>query len=271
VLDFGVARARNRAQSTRTGQIKGKLRYLSPEQVHGDATPRSDTFAAGIVAWELLVGERLFARDSDGATLAAVLSAKISRPGEHRPEVPAALDDAVMKSLARNPAARFSSALEMAQAVLAAVRPATPTAVADWVSSLGGAALAQREERARQIDGMAAAGKASGATPPKPRGWAKRVSALVALCAAVGILATIRNANDAPRPSVDDPDVAASVATGAVSPTTAEPTTTNEPPSPSHPHAAPPARHLTAHPASTCNPPFVYDDAGHKHFFPQCL
>src|SRR5262249_51213340 len=65
----GVARARGRLQSTRDGQLKGKLGYVAPEQVHGEASRRSDVFTAGVVLWECLAGRRLF----DGANEAEVL------------------------------------------------------------------------------------------------------------------------------------------------------------------------------------------------------
>ena len=60
MADFGVATAYSRITRTRTGQIKGKLGYLSPEQIHGEKVdPRSDVFALGIVVWEMLAGRRL--------------------------------------------------------------------------------------------------------------------------------------------------------------------------------------------------------------------
>src|SRR5262249_4845870 len=55
IVDFGIATSANREPRTRTGTIKGKLAYLSPEQVHGSASPRSDVFAMGVTAWEAIV------------------------------------------------------------------------------------------------------------------------------------------------------------------------------------------------------------------------
>jgi len=289
VLDFGVAHATNRAQSTRTGQIKGKLRYLSPEQVHGDATPRSDVFAAGIVAWELLVGERLFGGDSHGATLAEILSAKIARPSRRRPDIPPALDDAVMKSLARNPADRFASALEMAQAVVAAVRPATPIEVAEWVTTLGGAALAARQERARQIERVAApaparrrpanpsAAEPSVTAPARPSAaaaWTRRVVVPLALAAVVALSVAMMRATapDATRPSIDPPAEAGAAPTVADPPAaTTERAKTGDPVAPRHEHLVSPARHTASPAADRCKPPYAFDDAGHKHYFPECL
>src|SRR5262249_20405529 len=56
VLDFGVAKARGRSQTTREGQLKGKLAYMAPEQIGGRVTRRTDVFAASIVLWEALAG-----------------------------------------------------------------------------------------------------------------------------------------------------------------------------------------------------------------------
>ena len=60
VLDFGVAKAAGRVQTTRDGQIKGKLAYMAPEQLRGEHVDRADVYAAGVVLWEALTGRRLF-------------------------------------------------------------------------------------------------------------------------------------------------------------------------------------------------------------------
>jgi len=68
VLDFGIAKASVRVQTTQQDQLKGKLRYMAPEQVlDAELDARTDQFAAGIVLWELLTGRRLFDGTSEGA------------------------------------------------------------------------------------------------------------------------------------------------------------------------------------------------------------
>ena len=68
VVDFGVAKAAGRLQTTREGQIKGKLAYMPPEQIRGEALDRRvDVYAASVVAWEALAGKRLFTDEEDGA------------------------------------------------------------------------------------------------------------------------------------------------------------------------------------------------------------
>ncbi len=74
ILDFGVAKAVGRVQTTRDGQIKGKLSYMPPEQLRGaSVTLQSDIYAAGVMLWELVTGQRLFTGDNEGAIVARVL------------------------------------------------------------------------------------------------------------------------------------------------------------------------------------------------------
>ena len=77
VLDFGVAKALGRAQTTRDGQIKGKLSYLAPEQLNGEISRQSDIYAASVVLWEVLAGERLFQADNPGELLNQLISKEV--------------------------------------------------------------------------------------------------------------------------------------------------------------------------------------------------
>src|SRR5262249_47289876 len=78
VLDFGIAKAVGRAQTTREGQLKGKLPYMAPEQVRGaPLDARADVYAISVVLWELLTGQRLFAREGEAATLHDLLYAHV--------------------------------------------------------------------------------------------------------------------------------------------------------------------------------------------------
>ncbi len=113
VIDFGVAKAAGRAQHTRTGALKGKYSYMSPEQVSGiEVDGRSDIFALGIVLHELLTGRRLFKADSDVQTLARVRECNVPPPSRLNPQLPPGVDHIVLKALAKDPAARFSTAQE---------------------------------------------------------------------------------------------------------------------------------------------------------------
>jgi serine/threonine-protein kinase len=118
VIDFGVAKAAGRAQHTRTGALKGKYSYMSPEQVAGaNVDNRSDIFALGIVLHELLTGRRLFKADSDVQTLARVREANVPPPSRLNPQLPPGLDALVLKALAKDPDQRYSTAQEMRLAI----------------------------------------------------------------------------------------------------------------------------------------------------------
>jgi serine/threonine-protein kinase len=119
LADFGIARAVNEEGLTDPGTLKGKLAYMAPEQARGAAVDaRADVFSLGVVLWELCTGRRLFSRDSEAATFAAVLGDEpISPPSAWNEEVPAELDAAVLGALARDPARRTASAQELATAL----------------------------------------------------------------------------------------------------------------------------------------------------------
>lgn len=118
VADFGIARSLGEASITQTGAIIGTAGYASPEHVRGEpATPRSDLYSMGIVLYEMLTGVRPFKGDTPVSVALARLSNDPAPPSAHRPSIPRALDDAVLRSLARHPAARFASANEMRAAL----------------------------------------------------------------------------------------------------------------------------------------------------------
>ena len=113
ILDFGVAKT-NTNKETVNGTIKGKIAYMAPEQLLSRGVDqRSDVFSTGVVLWECLTGRPLFMRDSEAATLYAIMNDPIPPPSRLRPEVPQALDAIVERALARTPADRFESAEEM--------------------------------------------------------------------------------------------------------------------------------------------------------------
>jgi eukaryotic-like serine/threonine-protein kinase len=122
VVDFGVARAASRLSTTRSGQLKGKLAYMAPEQARGaNVDRRADLFACGIVLWEALAVKRLFKGDGEAETLNRVLYDPIAPPSSVR-EVPSALEAVCMKALERDPDKRFASAQELADALEDAAR-----------------------------------------------------------------------------------------------------------------------------------------------------
>jgi hypothetical protein len=117
LLDFGIAKFVNAAQSTLAGHVKGKSGYLAPEQLRGEGPidGRVDLFALGTVLHELLTGERLFAAESDLGTMKRILDMKIPTPSSKLAWVPPALDRIVMRALERDPDKRYATAAAMAR------------------------------------------------------------------------------------------------------------------------------------------------------------
>jgi serine/threonine protein kinase len=121
VVDFGVAKAAHRAIETRSGTVKGKISYLSPEQCRGEPVDRrSDLFSLGIVMWEMLMGERLYRRASDFANMSAIVHEEAVPPSVCRPDVPPDVDRIVLRLLAKSSAERFQSAEEVVDGIEAA-------------------------------------------------------------------------------------------------------------------------------------------------------
>ncbi len=169
VLDFGVAKAAGRAQTTREGQLKGKLAYMSPEQLMGRGVTRStDIFAASIVLWEALTGQRLFGGESEGEVVKRVLDAHADPPSTIVPSLPKELDAIVLRGLARDPAQRFATAREMARALEKALPLATTSDVGEFVEKTAGPALAQRAQRIAKIESSSSLLRAQEGVPKSP-------------------------------------------------------------------------------------------------------
>src|ERR1043165_4815958 len=108
VVDFGIAKAANRSSRTATGLLKGKVQYMSPEQVSGqELDGRADQFALGVVLWEMVAGRKLFSGGTDLDVLRAVISAPIPKLTEIVPDVPAELERCVERMLARERNQRY--------------------------------------------------------------------------------------------------------------------------------------------------------------------
>jgi eukaryotic-like serine/threonine-protein kinase len=137
VIDFGVAKAAGRLETTRDGRLKGKVSYMAPEQLLGeDVDRRTDVYAASVVLWELLTGTRLFQGQNQGHTLQRVLMGDVRPPSKVAPSLPADLDEVVMRGLARRAEERFPTARAMARAIQDAVGIVGTHEVSEWVEAL---------------------------------------------------------------------------------------------------------------------------------------
>jgi eukaryotic-like serine/threonine-protein kinase len=153
LVDFGVAKATGRLQTTSEGQIKGKLSYMPPEQIQGQMVDRrADVYSAGVVLWEMLTGERLFMGENQGNTMQRVLLGDAPPPSRKVAGLPVAIDDVVLRALSREPSDRFSSAREMCSALLEACPPAPPHVVGEWVEACAHESLAARAARVSELE-----------------------------------------------------------------------------------------------------------------------
>lgn len=135
VMDFGISRAIEEAGEalTKANVVMGSARYMSPEQVSGkDIDARSDLYSAACVIYEMIAGRSPFDAESNVDLAAKHLSDTPEPPSKFTPlEVPAGLDEVILKGLAKNPDERYQSAAEFAQALVSVARPSEETVVQD--------------------------------------------------------------------------------------------------------------------------------------------
>ena len=130
LTDFGLARSVKDPRLTEEGAVIGTLYYIAPEQASGaEIDGRADLYALGVMLYELSTGKLPFTGDHPVAVLMQHLSQPPAPPSTLRPEIPAALEAAILKLLEKKPANRFASAAETAQALselAPTVRPVQP-------------------------------------------------------------------------------------------------------------------------------------------------
>jgi serine/threonine-protein kinase len=123
LADFGIAKAAEQTRITQVGSVLGTAAYLSPEQARGEeAGPASDIYSLGVCAYQFLTGRLPHEYTSLTELALKQQQDPVAPIADYRPEVPPELDDAVRLALERDPAARYSSALEMAEAIEAGAR-----------------------------------------------------------------------------------------------------------------------------------------------------
>jgi serine/threonine-protein kinase len=115
IVDFGIAKSDNKGVGeTKSGKLKGKVPYMSPEQARGEEIDaRSDIFATGVMLFELTTGKRLFKGQSEFETLKLICERDYPLPSQVRPGYPVELEKIVMKALAKDRNERYQSARDM--------------------------------------------------------------------------------------------------------------------------------------------------------------
>lgn len=114
VVDFGIAKAAHQLEVTRAGTLKGKFGYMSPEQVEGHTIDsRTDIFALGIMIWEMLANQRLFLANSEINTLRKIRECDVPSLRKINPNIPAELDQIVLKALEKDKLERYQSAADL--------------------------------------------------------------------------------------------------------------------------------------------------------------
>ncbi|MFN7134587.1 MAG: serine/threonine-protein kinase, partial [Myxococcales bacterium] len=156
--DFGIAKARNRVtEETQSGGIKGKLPYMAPEQIRGTGVDgRTDQFAAGLLLWECLAGQRHYVGETDMEILWKAGEGRVRPLSEVGVTVNPQLEQIVSTALAVQPDARFPSCAEFARALTVYARKTwpdhDPAELASVVRSLFGAELRERAERLHRFE-----------------------------------------------------------------------------------------------------------------------
>jgi serine/threonine-protein kinase len=146
LIDFGIAKARNRLSETEAGvALKGKYKYIAPEQATRNTVDRrSDIFSLGVVFWEMLVGQPLFTEDTHVALFNRLHRTDVAPPSSVNPDALMILDPIVMSMLQHDPAARPQTAADV-QRRIASVLPA---AANRDPAELGALAMEVRDKRA---------------------------------------------------------------------------------------------------------------------------
>ncbi len=176
VMDFGIARVLGTARMTKQGNIVGTIEYMSPEQVRGQETDaRSDIYSLGILLYEMLTGRVPFASDSEYDLMKMQIEDAPAPPRVFAADIPQAIEQAIMRSLAKKPDARFQSAAEFRNMLLGAtgtavappiVAPTPPVRATEPV--IAASPTAAVEPRETRLAAGASAEPVQSTTPARP-------------------------------------------------------------------------------------------------------
>jgi len=233
LCDFGIARAQDTRSSTRTGSVKGKPAYLAPELFDGVPASRStDVYAAAITVFQLATLRSPFRRETDAATMRAVMGEDLPPLG--RGDLPDAVEQAVRWGASRDPLQRAPTALVLREAIPVTYGAGAARELGDLVQAIAAEQVQSIESRAQQTAQLArtstrqATRSETVSERPKPRRWPIAVG-LVAVLAGAGAFVGWRSAT----PPAPPPVVA--VAPPPAPPEPVAETPPVEPPPPPHP------------------------------------
>ena len=155
LTDFGIAKAESRITSTRPGELKGKISFMSPEQIKNPEAVdhRSDIFSAGVLLWTALTGKHLFEAESTAASMNNTMRMAIEPPSRVGLKPPAVFDAICMRALERNLETRLDSALGFEESLRAAATAnglcGSRREVGQWVQDAVGEELTERRNANR--------------------------------------------------------------------------------------------------------------------------
>jgi serine/threonine protein kinase len=125
VMDFGIARVLGTSRMTRQGNIVGTIEYMSPEAIQGmDVDARSDIYSLGLLLYEMLTGRLPFVSDSEFQMMMAQIQQAPPPPRTFAPHIPVVIEQAIMRSLAKKPEARFQDVMDFRRVVEGGVQGA---------------------------------------------------------------------------------------------------------------------------------------------------
>jgi eukaryotic-like serine/threonine-protein kinase len=152
IADFGVAKLTSEAGKTVSGVVKGKARYMAPEQAFCESVDRrTDVFALGVVLYEATTGRLPFDAETDVRALASLMSADEAKAPDD-PNYPPALSEIVMRALSKDAAARFESANDLAEALeKLSLDDSDHEAVARWVTTSSKKAPRPQKKRTSSV------------------------------------------------------------------------------------------------------------------------
>jgi serine/threonine-protein kinase len=153
VADFGIAKV-DASTLTRTGIAMGTYGYMAPEQCLGTgADHRADIFAAGVILYQLLTGERPFHADSEAAVMYQTLNVEPVKPSDRNGQIPLALDGVVAKAMAKRREERYQLAREFASALKQAVAssPSRPGGAMESMPTIPGTVAGVEARRQSKI------------------------------------------------------------------------------------------------------------------------